>query len=329
MKLTSTQLALLVEVQRTGSLAQAALHLGVTAPAISQQIAKLERAAQATLVERSTKGTRLTELGEGLAEHGRRVLAELDAAGESLAEATGAYLNRLRVGAPPSLSLRLLPDPVAAARYRTPGANLSVIEAGSDEGIALVLGGDLDLALAAFYGDPEAEGLDASADAVLEPLIDEPMVLVLADDHPLAAEPGASVGFERLANEDWVSGAPGRPLRGQLDRAGASAGFEPKVPFVTESFDVAQSLADVGVAVALIPATAVEPRLSTVVRPVRPTLTRRVCAVMPTRLERVPLLPEFLADLGRVARAVIGADPEPEPTPEPEPIATSTRRMLP
>ncbi|WP_449279037.1 LysR family transcriptional regulator [Leucobacter sp. GX24907] len=303
MKLTSNQLQLLVAVQRTGSLAQAASVLGVTAPAISQQIAKLERSAHATLVERSSKGTLLTPLGAELAEHGRRVLAELGAAEQSLADSTGAYLNRLRVGAPPSLSLRLLPDPVAAARYRDPAANLSVIESGSDEGIGLVLDGELDLALAAFYGDYDVEG-----DVTLEPLIDEPMVLVLADDHPFAGEAGAPVELARLAGDDWVSGAPGRPLREQLDRVGDEHGFAPEVPFVTESFDVAQSLADVGVAVTLVPATAVDARLSTVVRPTLPALTRRIYAVMPTRLERVPLLPDFLADLRRVARTMIGPD---------------------
>ena len=57
-----------------------------------------------------------------------------------------------------------------------------------------------------------------------------------------------------------------------------------------------------------------ESAMSTVVRPVRPRLVRRVCAVVPTRVERVPLLPDFLADLARVARTVIGPDPHrPDP----------------
>lgn len=299
MRLTSTQLSLLIEVERTGSLAQAALHLGVTASAISQQLAKLEQTVGLTLVERSSKGARVTRLGAELAEHGRRIEAELAAAESTLDTFTGAYRERLRVGAPPSLSIRLLPDALAAARFRTPAANLSVIEVGSEEGVTFVADGTLDLALAASYVDTEP-----SSAVDLHPVMDEPMVVALADDHRLA-DGTDPIPLAELADEEWVSGALDRPLRRQLDQAGSDAGFVPRVPFVTESFDVAQSLVDVGVAVALIPASAVTRGLRTVTRPVAPQLVRRVFAVTPAQGDVVPLAPAFLADLSRVAQGLI------------------------
>ena len=297
MNLTPAQLRLLTEVERSGSLAQAAVRLGVTASAVSQQLTKLEKATGVSLVERTSKGAQLTPLGTELANHGRRIAFEIDAAEQAVNAFNTAHVDRLRVGAPPSLSVWLLPDALAATRFRRPEANLSVVEVGSDDGVRWVADGVLDIALAATY-DRDEPGPEVTGHA----LLDEPMVAVLADDHPLADEPGP-LPLELLADEDWVSGGPNRPLRRQLDQAGAAAGFVPRVPFVTESFDVAQSLADVGVAIALLPATAVDPRLRTAVRPVAPALSRRVRAITSARRTAAPLTAEFLTDLTRIAKS--------------------------
>jgi molybdenum-dependent DNA-binding transcriptional regulator ModE len=71
-----TRLAALVAVAEAGSITRAAARLGYTAPALSQQVAKLEREAGAVLVVRSHRGARLTAAGELLAERARRVLDE-------------------------------------------------------------------------------------------------------------------------------------------------------------------------------------------------------------------------------------------------------------
>ncbi|MFT4011258.1 MAG: LysR family transcriptional regulator [Nocardioidaceae bacterium] len=298
MPLTSSQLALLVEIQRTGSLARAALNLTVTPPAVSQQLAKLERDIGAALVERGARGARLTTLGERMAEHGARVLAELDAAQEEASHFIGAHLNRLRVGAPPSVSTALLPEALAAARYRSPSAELSVVDIMSDAGPELVAAGVLDLALSAQYTElPHQQLVD------LHHLADDPMRVVLPDDHPLAEDAKTPLALAELADEHWASGPPGRPSRVQLDDAAADEGFVPKVPFVTESYDVSQSLANAGVAVALVPRLALNQELGTVARPLLRPLARRLFAVAPTSLEHLPLAPEFLKDLAQTARS--------------------------
>ncbi len=86
MNLTSSQLALLLAVKQGGSLARAAETLGITSPAVSQQLAKLERDLGALLVERGARGAKLTPLGSLLAEHSERVSAELSRAEETVAD---------------------------------------------------------------------------------------------------------------------------------------------------------------------------------------------------------------------------------------------------
>ena len=297
MPLTSTQLALLVEIGRTGSLARAALNLDVTPPAISQQLARIEKEMGVPLVERGARGARLTPLGELLATHGKLVADELGRADDTAAKFLGTHANRLRIGAPPSMCVALLPDVLAAIRYQFPQAELSVVDVMSDAGPTLVAAGRLDLALAASYGKPPDTDRVA-----LHRLLSDRLVAVLPDDHRLAAGDATTpIELSDLSRETWVSGPRGRPSRLQLDDAAAEQGFVPSVPFETESYDVAQALAGAGVAVALIPLLALTKLPTTRARAVNPPLTRDVFAVLPSSDNHIPLARHFLTRLRQVA----------------------------
>jgi DNA-binding transcriptional LysR family regulator len=88
-----------------------------------------------------------------------------------------------------------------------------------------------------------------------------------------------------------------------LEDAAAVQGFVPRVPFVTESYDVAQKLADSGVAVALVPRLALDPRMSVTTRALRDPLVRSIVAIVPSNTEHIPLAPEFVRDLQKIANA--------------------------
>jgi DNA-binding transcriptional LysR family regulator len=295
MSLTSGHLALLVEIQRTGSLARAALTLAVSPPAVSQQLARLERDVGAPLVERGARGARLTRLGERLAVHGTRVADELRRAEETAADFIGVHRNRLRVGAPASVTYRLLPDVLAAIRFRFPAAELSVDDILSDAGPGLVADGALDLAVSASYGSlPNVDAVTSHH------VLADPMLVVLPENHPLGAEPGP-VDLAGLADEPWASGPPGRPSRTQLDVAAADRGFVPHVPFQTESYDVAQALTQAGVAVSLIPRLALTHRPGTRARPTAAGLVRDIVAIVPASHDHVPLADVLLGHLAEVA----------------------------
>lgn len=214
-------------------------------------------------------------------------------------EILGSHRNRLRIGAPPSVSMRLLPDVLAAIRYQSPTAELSVVDVMSDAGPDLVASGELDVALSAFYGNqPREDGI------TLHPVLTDPLLVVLPDDHRLAAQPSdAPLDLADLAHDAWVSGPPGRPSRIQLDDAAAERGFIPHVPFQTESYDVAQALNDSGVAISLIPRLALNPLPTTVRRRLKNGLNREIVAVLPTSLDHVPLARDFIRHLDGVARS--------------------------
>ena len=182
MPLSAFHLQLLGEVQRAGSLAGAARALGVSPPAVSQQVARVEAELGAAVVSRGSRGASLTELGAALALHGRAITEQVDAAAEASDRLLGRHARRLRVGAVASTVQPILADALATIRLRYPDSELSVVEVGSDTGVELVAEGSLDLALVAGYGtSPFHEGL-----AIREVSVDE-LLLVVPDDHALVA----------------------------------------------------------------------------------------------------------------------------------------------
>src|SRR6478735_11357650 len=80
------RLSVLREVARAGSFAGAAAALRHTPSAVSQQVAALERSVGIALVERSTRGVRLTEAGRLLVTTAESVHAELNVAERQLRE---------------------------------------------------------------------------------------------------------------------------------------------------------------------------------------------------------------------------------------------------
>src|SRR3954462_8016470 len=103
------RMRVLREVARRGSFSAAAEALSFTQSAISQQIAALEREAGAVLVQRSTRGVRLTEAGEALVRHADVILARLADAEAELAAIAGLRGGRLRMAAFESAGATLMP----------------------------------------------------------------------------------------------------------------------------------------------------------------------------------------------------------------------------
>jgi molybdate transport repressor ModE-like protein len=205
-KLEVRHLQALRAIAREGSFGRAALELGYTQSAISQQIAALERIVGHQLVDRP-KGrapVSLTEAGRVVLRHGESIIEQ--------AQATRADLDALRrgstlrVGTFQSTSMRLVPGAVAALAARMPEAKVQLREAqGDHELLRLVEAGELDLTFCVL---PPLHGPFVTAK-----LLDDPVALVVAADHPLAGrrriEPAdldglALVGFHNCRHEQRV-----------------------------------------------------------------------------------------------------------------------------
>lgn len=294
------QLRLLALIEEYGSLTSAAHALRLTPAAVTQQVARAEREWEVPLVVRGPRGATLTDAGALLAAHGRTVNAAAAQAATDMGALLGHLSLRLRVGTFQAAALHLVPPALTALRHRHPDADVSVVDLASGRALGAITAGRLDLAVAAFFGPAPLLPTEVRAHRLLH----DPMVVVLPDDHPLAADtpPGSPLRLERLREEFWVAILAGHTARDQLDRAAGEAGFRPKVRFETESYDVAQALVGAGSGVALVSRLALTDSPGTTHRELaHPRPYREIHAITQADTALTPLVEVFLGLLRDVA----------------------------
>jgi DNA-binding transcriptional LysR family regulator len=238
----------LSEVVRQGSFSGAAEALSYTQSAVSQAVARLEAETGATLIVRDRAGVRPTAAGASLVEHGEAIFARIEAAETELAAVLGVRAGRLRMASFPSAGATLMPLAIAMFRERHPDVALTLAE-GEPEDIAPRLrAGDFDLALLfEFPGARERHGARLRTQLLLE----DPMLVALPAEHPLAGKPALSLAD--LRDQDWVQTSATSPCARHVVRSCVAAGFEPKVTFESDDYETVQGLVGAGVGVALIP----------------------------------------------------------------------------
>jgi DNA-binding transcriptional LysR family regulator len=267
------RLRVLREVAAHGSFSAAADVLAFTQPAVSRQIATLEAEAGTRLVERSARGVRLTQAGELLVGHADAILDRLTAAESQLEALAQLKGGRLRIGAPATANATLIPLAVRAFDDEHPAVQLRLDEAISSELLERLSCGELDIAIVT-----DAERIpDIPGDVVLEPLMDDPLYLAVARDHPLAEAP--EVRMADLAEEAWIEGRD--PVCAKpLQVAAQAAGFEPKICFESAQWLGKQGLVAAGVGVTLIPTLALaNVRDDIVLRSLGPEGPRRAISI--------------------------------------------------
>jgi len=246
------RLRVLKEVAATGSFSGAAESLSFTQSAVSQQIATLERETGMPLVERNARGVRLTDAGLALVEHADGILARLAAAEDELETIAGLRGGRLRLASFATAGATLMPLAIATFSREHPGVELSLSETEPDDAIRMLKGGELDVALTFEYSTLPASFYEQDREDIdLTPLIEDPMYIALPPDHPLARR--RKLKLADLAAEAWVQGDC-NGICGRMHIAACeSAGFEPRVGFQSDDYNVVQGLVAAGVAISLLP----------------------------------------------------------------------------
>jgi DNA-binding transcriptional LysR family regulator len=245
-----TRLAALVAVAEAGSITRAAERLGYTPPALSQQLAKLEREAGTALLVRHHRGARLTDAGEVLVVRARRVLDELERARHELARLAGLSGGTLRLGTFQTAGMHLLPPVLSAFRRAHPDVRLTVANHEPPSGVAAVAAGDIDLALTHMYEPADPVPLPASVTS--EPVLVEELVLVTAPGHALA-DGTARLPLAELAGQPLVSMAPDHPARRGVEAVLARAGATPSVLVATPVYALVCALVSAGLGIGVVP----------------------------------------------------------------------------
>jgi DNA-binding transcriptional LysR family regulator len=278
-------------VARQRSFSRAARELALSQPAVSNQVASLERQVGVRLLDRGPGGLRLTPAGEVLLDHADAIAERLELATEQLATAALAGRTRLRIGAFPTALAGLVPDAIAAVRLGHPDVHVIVDE--DTGGVATrVRSGELHLALA--FQD-SAEPREQPPGTERRDLFREQFLIALAPDHRLAG--ATEVRIADLAADDWTAAVPG----GLIVRACRAAGFEPNLVSITGDQLAIRGLVGRGLAVTLVPELLAEPFKDLALRPIAGGGPSRDVYIMLPPGGRHPLVAPAVAALEHAA----------------------------
>jgi DNA-binding transcriptional LysR family regulator len=246
-------LRVLREVAERGSFSSAAAALSYTQPAVSQQIAALEREAGTKLVVRTSRGVRLTDAGAALLRHAEAILARLADAEAELEAMGGLRAGRVRLASFPSGGASLIPLAMATFRERHPAVEPVLSVAGPPRALERLEAGEIEIAVLVESGfAPEADGGRIERTH----LLDDPMLVALPAGHRLARR--KKVDLAALADEAWMHDSSSCPDAAVFFRACHAAGFEPSVAIENDDYMAIQGFVAAGVGVALIPQLALQ-----------------------------------------------------------------------
>jgi molybdate transport repressor ModE-like protein len=253
------RMKVLREVAAQGSFSAAAEALNFTQSAVSQHVAALERETGTQLVERMSRGVRLTEAGEVLVKHADVIIARLESAEEDLNAIAGLRGGRLRLVCFQSAGATVMPRAVATFHERHPEVELSMLEAEPEQAAQLLKAGEVDLAL--LYHHP---AMSLMPDLELTHLMDDQYDAVLPTSHRLAGR--RRLALSDLAGEPWIVSTTINGCRRITEGACRDAGYQPRVAFEADDTLASQALVAGGVGITLMPRmalTALHPNVAT------------------------------------------------------------------
>lgn len=283
-RLDLVSLSLFNLVARTGSISRGAELALLAVGAASKRISDLEAAIGAPLLERHSRGVKLTEAGQALHLHAQRILGDIDQMRADLSDHARGVLGVVRLWANTSAITQFLPADLAAFTEQHPGIRIEMNEADSHEVVLAVLDGRADLGI--FADRTPALGLQTL------PYRRDRLVLVVPPGHPLARR--RRVAFTDAADYDFVSLTQGTSLAQRLALECREAGKSLRVRIHVRSFDAMCQMVAAGLGIAVLPQAAVQPLVS--------ALGLRKLELTDPWVDRELLL--AVRDLGALARPV-------------------------
>jgi DNA-binding transcriptional LysR family regulator len=278
----------LVTIVDQGSLTKAAAVLHISQPALSHQIAAIERELGTPVIERLPRGIRPTAAGLAAAAEARVALAAADRAvmaGRRVAAGAG---GRIRIACAETMTAWVLVPVLRSWRRRFPDVELDLKEyTSADTMLEVLRGGAADITV----GPPPTR-----TDEHIEVLGAEEIVVVAAAEHRFADL--EAVPLRELASEPLVHYNPGNGNAVWVDQFAAQRGVVlPQPTLRTGSPRTAAQLAAAGMGVAIVPFSALTPLPGGTIRSLDPVELRDVIVVV--AMPHDDLLRRFVADLKR------------------------------
>jgi DNA-binding transcriptional LysR family regulator len=180
-------------------LGRAAATLGLSQPALSKSLRRLELSLQVKLVRRTPKGIELTAEGSALLMRVQELRLAFQSVAREIADVSQGRVGHLRIGAGAAVSQQFLSASFAALLEHVPRARLKVVISDSDVMIPALRNGELDL-IVNYVIQPLPEGV------VSEHLFDDGQLVCASTKHRLAGKYRLTIAD--LEQEQWALSEP-------------------------------------------------------------------------------------------------------------------------
>ena len=228
---------------------RAAAKLGISQPPLSQQIRALEDELGVALFERTSRRVTLTEAGELFLVEARRTLDQADHAIDVARRAQRGELGELSVGFSASVPFNtVVANALSTFREAYPAVRLNLAEMARGEQLERMREEQLDVGFIRGRGEPP---IDAAM--VATALFDEPLMVAMRSDHPLASARRAP-SIADLRDEPFVlyGSDYGAGFNEHLEELCANAGFTPRVVQEAAGLTTLLGLVAVGMGITII-----------------------------------------------------------------------------
>jgi LysR family hydrogen peroxide-inducible transcriptional activator len=242
------QLRYFVAVAETGNFTRASERSHVAQPSLSQQIIKLETEVGHKLFHRLGRKAVLTEAGAAFLERAKRILFEVENAAKELGDHPSLG-RRITVGAVQTVMPYLITPLLGALRESHPNLLVDAQEDFRANLVRAVVEGDLDLAVVPL---PVKEHRVA-----VEPLLSEPLLLVVGQRHPIASR--TSISVADLAGETFVSLGDSSSLATQIRAFFGDQKFQPRIGYRCAQVATLKQFVASGFGISLLPELARQP----------------------------------------------------------------------
>lgn len=234
-------------VAEVGSMSDAAPLLQCTGPAVSQQIARLEADLGVSLMERSNSGISLTAAGERLLELSSSLFGSIEDLRMDVRQVASEEVVPIRLEAFASASVRLVPAVIRELRHAGTDAPLTMVELDDDDPYGRVASGEVTLCIGYIY---DHSRFTAPDNVIVETLGRDPMDVIMPPRHRLTKR--SRVQLADLRDEDWVLYPPRNVATRSVVEATTPLGYQPRVAFETNDFQVVQALVSAGAGISLM-----------------------------------------------------------------------------
>jgi LysR family hydrogen peroxide-inducible transcriptional activator len=246
-------------------------------------------------VERAPKLIMLTPVGEEIASRARLVLHDIEQIRSVARRSSNPEEGTLRLGLFPTLAPYFLPHVVPEIRGRYPRLRLQLAEEKTEDLLVMLQSGKLDAALLAL--PISSEGME------VEVLFEEPFVLAMPANHPLAGK--REITLDDLKGAELLLLEEGHCLRDHALEVCALADAHERVDFHATSMETLRQMVAADVGITLMPLLSVKPPIATTEN----VLLRPFSAPAPSRTVALvwrssSALSDFLREFAQTLRAL-------------------------